>query len=42
VGYGGLPDYYSKYESGWHLATTCKALDAIAEAERLDARSLAE
>jgi hypothetical protein len=42
VGSGGLPDYYSKYEFGWHLATTCKALDAIVEAERLGARSLAE
>lgn len=38
----GCADYYSKYEFGWHLATTCNALDAeqavliaIAEAERL-------
>jgi putative transposase len=38
----GCADYYSKYEFGWHLATTCNAGDAeravlvaIAEAERL-------
>jgi putative transposase len=38
----GCADYYSKYEFGWYLATTCNALDAvaavqvaIAEAERL-------
>ena len=38
----GCADYYSKYEFGWHLATTCNAADAelavriaIAEAERL-------
>lgn len=38
----GRADYYSKYELGWHLSTTCNALDselavriAIAEAERL-------
>lgn len=24
----GCADYYSKYEFGWHLATTCNALDA--------------
>jgi putative transposase len=46
----GCADYYSKYEYGWHLATTCNAGDAeqavriaIAEAERLaDGRPLAE
>lgn len=45
----GVADYYSKYEFGWHLATTCNAWDAIAavqvaitEAERLGGRSLAE
>lgn len=38
----GCADYHSKYEFGWHLATTCNAGDAeqavriaIAEAERL-------
>ncbi|MGH3341659.1 MAG: transposase [Carbonactinosporaceae bacterium] len=38
----GCADYYSKYEFGWHLATTCNATDAehavqiaIAEAEQL-------
>jgi putative transposase len=38
----GCADYFSKFEFGWHLATTCNALDAelavrvaIAEAERL-------
>jgi len=38
----GCADYFSKYEFGWHLATTCNAADAelavriaIAEAERL-------
>jgi putative transposase len=38
----GCADYWSKYEFGWHLATTCNALDAelavrlaIAEAERI-------
>lgn len=45
----GCADYHSKYEFGWHLATTCNALDAeravlvaIAEAERLAGMPLAE
>ncbi|WP_189062269.1 integrase core domain-containing protein, partial [Longimycelium tulufanense] len=45
----GVADYWSKYEFGWHLATTCNAADAqqavcvaIAEAERLAGRPLAE
>lgn len=46
----GCADYFSKYEFGWHLATTCNAGDAeravrlaIAEAERLaDGVPLAE
>ncbi|WP_253865726.1 DDE-type integrase/transposase/recombinase [Prauserella halophila] len=45
----GCADYYSKYEFGWHVATTSTAADAIAavelaiaEAERLVQRPLLE
>jgi putative transposase len=46
---GGIADYWSKLELGWHIATTANHRDAIetveqaiAENERLTGRSLAE
>ena len=31
---GRLPDYWSKYELGWHVSPTANQHDAIAAVER--------